>query len=313
MKKLTLLAAIAACGMSVANAQYVSYETSVTATTEVGQVYHAFGMNTAVQEALVAEGKEVFNYNVDDTNIFMYVWSGLEAWDTYEPGVDDNYDGYTAFVVSPTDGWSGCGQYISTEADFSALSDDSHFHMCLRSGTVPSSLGIIIGQADDGYGWNAATISVGSTAFENDGTIYPLVGALDTEGDWIAIDITFAQLKELCPDFEYTAGAFVGNVYAILAGSVAGVNFAIDGVYFYSPASEGSSVSNIAVNNDDIEVIVSDKTIQVLGNNNAGIQLYNISGQLVKSGKTAVVGCEDLASGVYVVKAGNVVKKVVLK
>ena len=43
-----------------------------------------------------------------------------------------------------------------------------------------------------------------------------------------------------------------------------------------------------------------------------GIALYNLNGQLVKSTAGAALDANGVAAGVYVVKAGNVAKKVAL-
>jgi hypothetical protein len=78
----------------------------------------------------------------------------------------------------------------------------------------------------------------------------------------------------------------------------------------YGPQGQGS-VEGVAT--DDVQVIVSNRTINVLGNENNGFELYNISGQLVKKSTTSIMGVEDLNAGLYIVKAGNAVEKVVVK
>ena len=154
-----------------------------------------------------------------------------------------------------------------------------------------------------------AKISIGETAFNDNGAIYPKVGEFDPNGEWVAIDIKLSDLKKLYPSFNFVPGFFRGNMYSILAGSVAGKSFSIDAVYLYGPKAQGG-VEDVAA--DEAQIVVSAKTISVLGGQE-GIDVYNVSGQLVKSSESTIVGVEDLTPGLYVVKAGNAVKKVVIR
>ena len=300
MKKLTLLAAIAACGLGVANAQYTTTEVSVTNTT--GDTYWVFQLDETATANLEAAGKTVYNYasTGESGDRPFYVWDGTFIGGTPDYiGVEENSE-YTSLEVS-TVGWSGAGFAIVTPIDLTGVTDDTHFHFCVRSSNPPASIGVALAngstwddpdlaatEAENGPNANdgqCAYLSLGTQAFDGS---YALIGDLDREGgEWVAIDMTFADIKKVFPTFGFVPGWFKGNFYEILASEIAAA--------------------------DDVDVIVSGKTIQVLGNGNAGIELYNISGQLVKSANTAVVGCEGLSDGVYIVKAGNVVKKVVLK
>lgn len=323
MKKLTLLAAIAACGLGVANAQYTTTEVSVTNTT--GDTYWVFQLDETATANLEAAGKTVYNYasTGESGDRPFYVWDGTFIGGTPDYiGVEENSE-YTSLEVS-TVGWSGAGFAIVTPIDLTGVTDDTHFHFCVRSSNPPASIGVALAngstwddpdlaatEAENGPNANdgqCAYLSLGTQAFDGS---YALIGDLDREGgEWVAIDMTFADIKKVFPTFGFVPGWFKGNFYEILAGGVQGTTIDIDGVYLYKTGTT-TGVSEIAAA-DDVDVIVSGKTIQVLGNGNAGIELYNISGQLVKSANTAVVGCEGLSDGVYIVKAGNVVKKVVL-
>ena len=86
-------------------------------------------------------------------------------------------------------------------------------------------------------------------------------------------------------------------------------SFSIDAVYLYGPKAQGG-VEGVAA--DEAQIVVSAKTVSVIGGEE-GIDIYNVSGQLVKSTESTIVGVEDLTPGIYVVKAGNAVKKVVIR
>lgn len=314
MKKLTLLVAMAACGMGAANAQYV-VDPSLDKTINNGDVFDVFQLDAASVSRLQAAGKTVHEYTIDNVTRNLWLWDGTFEADESAgifPGVDMHMDGYTAVKVT-TVGWSGAGLTISegSEIDLKHISDDTRFHMGLRTTNAPASVAIIFGDgtnADTNTKWSPAKFSVGSTAFNDNGAIYPLVGNFDAGGDWVAVDLSLADMKKLFPSFSYAPCNFNGNIYSFLAGGVTGTNLCIDAVYLYG--SNGGSVEGVAA--DEAQIVVSSKTISVLGGTE-GIELYNIAGQLVKKTASTIMGTEDVAAGIYVVKAGNAVKKVVLK
>lgn len=309
MKNLTLLAAAAVCGVGVANAGF-GYQVDPTLVNTDAK-YDVVLLDNASIETLKGAGHTVQDLRADDVNNFLYVWDNtFEAGEGSYPGVDAQMDGYCSLNVASV-GWSGAGYNIANApADFSHFCDDTHFHFAIRTTSSLDGAALII---LDGYKygetsstWTPAKFSVGAKAFEDNGKTYPLVGALDSEGDWAGVDITFGALKKLWPDFAYKAEQFGGNVVSFLAGGKTGQNICLDAMYFYTPAN--GSVEGIAA---DADIIVTNKTINAAGASE--IALYNLAGQLVKKANSSVLGVEGVANGVYVVKAGNAVKKVVLK
>lgn len=319
MKKMTLLAAMAVCGLGVANAQFVG-DPSLEAVKDNGEVFDIFQLDAASIEILKNAGKTVHEYTLDDVTRCMYIWEKtFVAGDGSYPGVDMQMDGYTSLNVS-TIGWSGAGFTVVEDGgnnyiDLNHVTDETRFHMGLRSTNPASAIAVIFGEGQIAgkttMKWSPAKLSVGTTAFVDGGVSYPLVGDFDREGgDWVAIDMSLADMKKMYPSFDYTPCNFTGNIYSVLGGGVAGTNICIDAVYLYTPKGEGS-VEGVA--SDNVQVIVSNRTINVLGNENNGFELYNISGQLVKKSTSSVMGVEDLNAGLYIVKAGNAVEKVVVK
>ena len=312
MKNLTLLAAMAVCGVGIANAQYVG-DPALSKTTSTGNLYDVVLLDNASIESKKTSGKTVQAHRADDVNRFLYVWDNtFVAGDGSYPGVDMQMDGYVSFDVS-TIGWSGAGFNIANAAaDFKHFTDNTHFHCCLRSSNGIKNVALIIG---DGYAfenkndkWTPAKISVGSEAFVDNGTSYPLVGNFDADGEWVAVDITLGQLKKLWPSFNYKAGGFGGNILSLLAGGTTGMNISLDAVYFYTPGNGESAVAGVVA---DTDIIVTARTVNAAGTDE--IALYNLAGQLVRKVNASIMGIEDIAAGIYIVKAGNAVKKVVLK
>ena len=312
MKNLTLLAAMAVCGVGIANAQYVG-DPALSKTTSTGNLYDVVLLDNASIESLKTSGKTVQDLRADDVNRFLYVWDAtFVAGDGSYPGVDMQMDGYVSFDVS-TIGWSGAGFNIANAAaDFKHFTDNTHFHCGLRSTNGIKNVALIIG---DGYAfenkndkWSPAKISVGSEAFVDNGTAFPLVGNFDADGEWVAVDITLGQLKKLWPSFNYKAGGFGGNILSFLAGGTTGKNISLDAVYFYTPGNGESAVAGVVA---DTDIIVTARTVNAAGTDE--IALYNLAGQLVRKVNASIMGIEDIAAGIYIVKAGNAVKKVVLK
>ena len=216
MKNLTLLAAMAVCGVGIANAQYVG-DPALSKTTSTGNLYDVILLDNASIESLKTSGKTVQDLRTDGVNRFLYVWDNtFVAGDVSYPGVDMQMDGYVSFDVS-TIGWSGAGFNIANAAaDLKHFTDNTHFHCGLRSTNGIKNVALIIG---DGYAfdnkndkWTPAKISVGSEAFVDNGASYPLVGNFSADGEWVAVDITLGQLKKLWPDFNYKAVGFGGNI-----------------------------------------------------------------------------------------------------
>ena len=303
---------MAVCGVGIANAQYVG-DPALSKTTSTGNLYDVVLLDNASIESLKTSGKTVQDLRADDVNRFLYVWDAtFVAGDGSYPGVDMQMDGYVSFDVS-TIGWSGAGFNIANAAaDFKHFTDNTHFHCGLRSTNGIKNVALIIG---DGYAfdnkndkWTPAKISVGSEAFVDNGTSYPLVGNFDADGEWVAVDITLGQLKKLWPSFNYKAGGFGGNILSFLAGGTTGKNISLDAVYFYTPGNGESAVADVVA---DTDIIVTARTVNAAGTDQ--IALYNLAGQLVKKVNASIMGIEDIAAGIYIVKAGNAVKKVVLK
>ncbi len=312
MRKLTLLAAMAACAMG-ASAQGFVGDPSLDATMSKGEIYDLFLLDEASTTKLQQSGKTVHNYKIDEVERHWYVWDntfiGVEP--SY-PGVDMQMEGYQNMTVG-TVGWSGAGLTVDAQKpiDLKHITDDTRFHMGLRSDNPATAICVIFGDGQndvDGVKWSPAKLSVGSAAFNDGGVIYPLIGDFDrTGGDRVAIDMSLGDMKKIYPAFNYKACDFSGNIYSILGGGVAGTAISIDAVYLYSPKT--GAVEGIEGNN--AQIVVSNKTISVVGGEN-GIELYNIAGQLVKATENGIMGTEDVNGGVYIVKAGIVVEKVVL-
>lgn len=309
MKKFTL-AAFAAVVALGANAQFNAASPYVNASvTEGQQIFDVFAMGDAAFNTLSAKaGKTVNDFRVNDTDIFFYVWE-----DTFTGGDSSSYpgvgydglssDGYTALTVG-TKGWSGGGYCVEANRpsiNLSHLNDDTRFHVAYMSmGTAPES--IFFGVGNENFG-KQGKICVGSV-FVDGSTATPVAGE-KSKDDWQALDIKFSDIKKLWPDFVYpNSPVFKGNIVTVLGGGTPGRNISLDAIYFYTPASGDSAVEGVA---EEANFVVTAETVN---SSVAGIQVYNLEGKLVKASDATVLGISDLAKGVYVVKSGKSVKKI---
>lgn len=248
--------------------------------------------------------------NSDDMsgNQNLYVWDGtMTGGDSSYPGVGDQVSGYASFVVANV-GWSGAGYNIAKDTEginTTWWNDETHFHLAyMTSGTAPASIALIMGDKDGSN--TPAKICLGDVFVDN-GVAFTAVGPKAAD-DWNGIDITFGTLKKLFPAFQYQAVSnWTGNLLSFLAGGVSGTTFAFDAVYFYQVATDGVA----DVMNDAAEWVITDNTINVMGAN--GIQLFDLSGKLVKATAGTTLGISNVNAGLYIAKAGNSVRKVVVK
>lgn len=289
MKKSTLFAAFAAVALG-ASAQYnvnPNAETVIKANPNGGTL-EAIVLDEGSIAAFKAANWQVgTNGMVNDVTTHFYIWDNtFTADESGYPGIDMHTYGYTSVNVG-TVGWSGAGFAIDPGANFSTMSftDDTHFHAGIRSSNNIESVALIILDSSKVPGASPAKVSVGSTAFNDNGAIFPLIGNINSEGDWSGVDVKFSDLKKLYPSFSNGQSAtWEGNVLAILGGSVTGKNIGLDGVYFYTPSSA-----------DGIEGVAADDT-------NAPAVYYNLQGVQVANPE----------NGMYIKVQGNKVEKVAL-
>ena len=297
MKKITLFAAMAAVAMS-ANAQFTVADGSIEAALKdiPKATIDYVVLDAAKAEVLAKEANyTVNNIGPDDTGRFLYVWDGtMVAGDSNEPGVDGG-NGYLSLNVGNI-GWAGAGyciqgkddpkgEFVAEPADLSHINDNTIIHFSYRSGAGKiSSMYVTL--------FNAGTnnVSIGETYESN-----PVVGPAPTE-EWQTVQMTIGDYKKLKGSVDLVGGSegstmakWCGNILAFggtpALGFPEGANICFDGIYFITPGEGQNAIENITVDGNEAAVY------------------YNLQGQRVAN---------PTAGQVYIVKAGNDVKKVVL-
>lgn len=308
MKKFYILAAGAFMAVA-ANAQYTT-ETPYADQSVVDGKPATFDVILGSEDVLTGlqgAGQTVNDIRVNDETRFLYVWDGtFTGGDGSYPGVgysDMQFDGYSSLNVANV-GWSGAGFFISADAKVNTnhWNENTRFHIAVRTAaTAPASVALIL---CDGEAGSPAKVALGES-FNDGGNIYPTIGPKLSE-EWVGIDISFADLKKFYPSF--TIGhseSWEGNIVSILGGGVEGQNISMDCMYFYTP-NEDDAVAEIF---SDKDFVVTSNSINVVGA--SAIELYDLSGRLIKKADGSALGISELGAGIYVAKAGNSAKKIV--
>lgn len=310
MKKFTLIAAMAALAVS-ASAQYTTATPYADQSVVAGetQIFDVVLGAEDVITGLTSAAQKVNDWRVNDVDRFLYVWDGtFTGGDGSYPGVgysDMQFDGYSSLNVANV-GWSGAGFFFAEASGTNTQhwTENTKFHIATRTAaTAPASVAFVICDGD-AAGSSPAKVALGD-AFNDGGAIYPSIGPKISD-DWVGVDISFADLKKLYPTFSFVNVAnWSGNIVSILGGGVEGQNISIDCMYFHTPASGESGVGSVE---NDATFVVTGNTVNVANGN--GIELYDLSGRMLKSVNGSTLGTSDLNSGIYVVKSGNSVKKI---
>ena len=309
MKKFTLFAAFAALAVS-ASAQYTC-ETPYANQSVVAGETQTFDVILGAEDVLTGlqgAGQKVNDWRVNDVDRFLYVWDNtFVGGDGSYPGVgysDMQFDGYSSLNVG-TVGWSGAGFFFSEAAATNTMhwNENTKFHIAVRtSATAPASVALIIADGDN-EGSSPAKVALGES-FNDGGAIYPTIGPKLSD-EWVGIDISFADLKKFYPTFAWVnTEAWQGNMVSLLGGGVEGQNISLDCMYFHTSTGD-NAVGTVA---DDAQWVISRNTVNVANGN--GIELYDLSGRIIKSTTGSTLGISELGNGIFVVKSGNSVQKI---
>jgi len=249
----------------------------------------------------------------------LYIWSNTYVNNAATgKGSFGQIGGFIDFTVG-TVGWSGLGFCMRDNLtgtapkafpiDYTKLTDDYHFHMAVRStfsaghsiqvaGSSTGAVGALTvnaGKFNVGIGKQDATLPNITPNFVADGTT------------WNIVDISVKDLKT----YGWTNRSTIlpsANYFVTLSG--AGPNeIALDAIFFYLPAG-AQGINEVSTNS--LKVLVTNRTVEVQ-NATAPIEVYSVTGALVKKSLEPVFGVDELVQGAYVIKSGNAVAKVMIK
>jgi hypothetical protein len=234
----------------------------------------------------------------------LYIWENTYAANPATgKGSLGQIGGFLDFTA--IGGWSGLGLCMrentggvttAFDVDYTAMTDDYRFHMAAKSTMSKAHMIQVMGSAT-----GIAKFSIGVGQMESTPNITP---NFKTDGTWNIIDIPVSQLKQY--GFTNRSG-FKGNYFVILSGGAPN-HIGVDAIYFYKPAPSG--INDVKV--DKLNVMVTRNIVEVL-NATAPIEVYSVTGALVKKSIEPIFGVDELAKGAYVIKSGNAVAKVMIK
>ncbi len=247
----------------------------------------------------------------------LYLWagSGYVANAATGKGSFGQIGGFLDFAVTSST-WSGAGWTMRDNStgtaphtfpvDYTKITDDYHFHMAVRSTYAKSSTIEVMGSSSGGttptVSMAAFNVGVGNL----DATKTNITPNFKSDGiTWNIIDMTVAQLRT----YGWTNRSTIpsGNYFVTLSGPPAN-EIAVDAVFFYKPASTGVN----DVNADKLSVLVKDRIVEVQ-NATGAIEVYSVTGSLVKKSVTPKFGVEELAKGAYIIKSGSAIAKVMIR
>lgn len=224
------------------------------------------------------------------------------------PGVgfsDLHVDGYPSLTVADK-GWSLAGFSICPEDSLSTnhWTDETCFHVAYRTnGTAPSSLIFKLG-SDSNTDYFPAVFTVGQP-FNDNGAIRSSVGP-DITKDWIAVDISFAQLKKICPSFSYqTADRWTGEIVSLMAGGIEGRNVCLDCMYFHTPYVEEDALGLVET---IPAVTVTESSVYIP--KASSVEIYDLTGRLLKKVSGEVLDLDGIAHGVYIINSAGITRKI---
>ena len=189
--------------------------------------------------------------------------------------------------------WSGLG-FASTGGtgtgkDLSMIDDSYYLHFAIKGDDAQHVSHAI---------WaGSAKFSLGRAAFNDNGTLYGLLGDFYRDGKWYNFDIPVSKLQEFANPIFDNAGNYLDNAIALLSGGNQGVNVSLDAVFFYRKDAIPPTSLLGDVNNDS-EVSVADVTALVniiLENEAPSVEDYP-SADVNKDGEVSVADITALVN-----------------
>ena len=168
------------------------------------------------------------DFRADGISNNFYIWSNTFAAGTCTgTGFYGSSTSWVSLVVQSV-GWSGAANNIAAGIELNklkAVTDDTsgkyYLHFAIKSTTTNSYAFKI------GYGSSAVTIVFGTAAMESTAPY----GNFTRNGQWQEIEIPMSYFKN--KGLTYTTGMATTDVFAMLAGGVAGTKLELDAVFIY--------------------------------------------------------------------------------
>jgi hypothetical protein len=251
------------------------------------------------------------DYRLDDLNRVLYIWpdgstlAGVPAVGTGSLGQSS----YLAFTVGNV-GWWGCGYYVGPDSgnstatmDLTDVTSSWTFHFAIRTDCAQDITITLVGTTIDPTDPFITTYTSGKVVLDK--TLLPLSKRDKTQ--WVEFNIPMSQLMTnsvvATNNLVYKAPVAKNNYITFAGGNDTGSFIAWDNVYLGAPTT---AVNQVLADKLDISVIGNELTVN---NNTNPVNIFNVNGARVLTSNQNTVDISNLASGIYIVKAGNRVSK----
>jgi len=179
--------------------------------------------------------KVIYDFRPDDDITNLYVWDGTFVAGTAS-GLNfyEQTEDWVSLVVSSV-GWSGAGYNVASgfgDIDLSRFNDnpeDYVFHIALKSAQENTSFLMIFSD-----GQSEAKVCVGPSSFVDGEITYEPYTDFSRDNEWHSVEIPLSYLQELGLFYDQPFSDV--NIFAFLAGGVAGTTLDMDAVFFYKKA-----------------------------------------------------------------------------
>ena len=252
------------------------------------------------------------DFRLNDVDRVLYIWaSGETIGSTPAVGVGAlGQTGYNNWLIKSPANWWGCGYYEGPDSgnplatmDMTDITSAWTFNFSIRTNCATDVTINTYGSTVDPTDPFITTATNGKVILNT--TTLPLSKRDGVQ--WVNFSIPLSQLMTnsvvATNNLKMLAPFGKGNYLTFGGGSDTGSTIAWDNVYFGAPANDVKEV-----NADKLEVSVIGNELTVKNNTNP-VNIFNISGACVLSSKISTIDISSLASGLYIVRAGNSVTK----
>lgn len=325
MKKLITFICVAALAVGMGNKAHAQVFDFDNATN-----FHLIWLDEGTEQYYEITDRIAQNLRIDGTygtpNIgerFLDIWDNTySAGEVADKGSLDQIGGYLYFIANSV-GWAGGGFQLIPQpgstnmVDFTAITDNYRFHIAVKkTNPAPCRINLYGGGKPDTANPNGPyvaddakraqfVVGVGDHVY-NDPAL-PNLTPNFTAGQWQVIDIPVSQLKDMNWN---NRSSFKGYYFSYEFGNVSGNDLAIDAVFYYQPL--GTGINGPEVKQSQLQVLVTKNIVEVI-NAKAPLEVYDITGKLVKTVNNNVFGTDELNKGAYIIKSGNQVAKTIIR
>lgn len=193
-----------------------------------GSEYYPIILDNVTAAALAS--KIALDLRPDEITRFLYIWEGtFTAGESVGPNFYGEVEPWMSLTVA-TSGWSGAGFFVSDASTTNALTNitanpsDYTLHIGIKSKDNATHVFGMEGQSN-------ARFAIGSSNFNDNGTIYEPIADFTRDGEWHEIEVPLTTIVQ--KGLLYSTGMGSKNVLSVLSGGVTGTSLELDAVFIY--------------------------------------------------------------------------------